>query len=49
MNPCSTRTCSAGSNPVALLPVRSSGGFGLPEAGFTGIVAWFDAPAGAPQ
>ncbi len=36
----------AGSNLVAALPVQSIGGFGLLEAGFTGIAAWFDAPAG---
>ena len=37
---------AAGSNLIAALPVQSIGGFGLLEAGFTGIVAWFGAPAG---
>ncbi len=36
---------AAGSNLVAALPVQSIGGFGLLEAGFTGIVVWFGAPA----
>ena len=37
---------AAGSNIVAAFPVPSVGGFGLLEAGFTGIVAWFGAPVG---
>ena len=37
---------AAGSNLVAALPIQSIGGFGLLEAGFTGIVAWLGAPAG---
>ena len=37
---------AAGSTLVAALPVQSIGGFGLLEAGFTGIVAWFGAPVG---
>ena len=35
----------AGSVVIAALPVQSIGGFGLLEAGFTGILAWFGAPA----
>ncbi len=37
---------AAGGNLVATLPVQSIGGFGLLEAGLTGIAAWFGAPAG---
>lgn len=37
---------AAGSNLAAALPVQSIGGFGLLEAGFTGIAAWFGAAAG---
>lgn len=37
---------AAGSNLVAALPVQSVGGFGLLEAGFTGIVSWFGPPVG---
>ena len=37
---------AAGSTLVAAIPVQSIGGFGLLEAGFTGIVAQFGAPAG---
>ena len=36
---------SAGSVVIAALPVQSIGGFGLLEAGLTGILTWFDAPA----
>ena len=35
----------AGSVVLAALPVQSIGGFGLLEAGLTGILAWFGAPA----
>ena len=37
---------TAGSTLITAIPVQSIGGFGLLEAGFTGIVAWFGAPAG---
>ena len=37
---------AAGSILVAALPVQSIGGFGLLEAGFTGIATWLGAPAG---
>ena len=37
---------AAGGNLVAALPVQSIGGFGLLEAGLTGIAAWFGTPAG---
>lgn len=37
---------AAGSTLITAIPVQSIGGFGLLEAGFTGIVAWFGAPAG---
>ena len=37
---------AAGSTLITAVPVQSIGGFGLLEAGFTGIVAWFGAPAG---
>ncbi len=37
---------AAGGNLVAALPVQSIGGFGLLEAGLTGIAAWFGAPVG---
>ena len=36
---------SAGGIALTALPVQSIGGFGLLEAGFTGILAWFGAPA----
>ena len=36
---------SAGSVVLTALPVQSIGGFGLLEAGLTGILAWFGAPA----
>ena len=36
---------SAGSIMLTVLPVQSIGGFGLLEAGLTGILAWFGAPA----
>lgn len=36
---------TAGSFLVAALPVQSIGGFGLMEAGFTGILAWVGSPA----
>ena len=35
----------AGSVVITALPVQSIGGFGLLEAGLTGILTWFDAPA----
>ena len=35
----------AGSVVLTALPVQSIGGFGLLEAGLTGILAWFGAPA----
>ena len=36
---------AAGGNLITALPVQSIGGFGLLEAGFTGILAWFGSPA----
>lgn len=36
---------TAGSFLLAALPVQSIGGFGLMEAGFTGILAWVGSPA----
>lgn len=46
LTPVESSFATAGSNLVAALPVQSIGGFGLLEAGFTGIVAWLGAPAG---
>ena len=36
---------AAGGNLITALPVQSIGGFGLLEAGFTGILAWLGSPA----
>ena len=46
LTPAELGFAAAGGNLVAALPVQSIGGFGLLEAGLTGIAAWFGAPAG---
>ena len=46
LSPAESSFVAAGSNLVAALPVQTIGGFGLFEAGFTGLVAWFNAPIG---
>ena len=38
---------AAGGSLLTALPIQSIGGFGLMEAGFTGILAWLGAPAAA--
>lgn len=46
LSPAESSFAAAGSNLVAALPVQTIGGFGLLEAGFTGLVAWVGAPTG---
>ena len=46
LSPAESGFAAAGSNLVAALPVQTIGGFGLLEAGFTGLVVWVGAPTG---
>lgn len=46
LSPAESSFAAAGSNLVTALPVQTIGGFGLLEAGFTGLVTWVGAPTG---